>query len=183
MLVRQAGDIPSVLLVLSLFRLPIEPNDKCSTATPGTVRSSYRGNLTFATFVNDTAPVCGTGGVRRGVWYTFLGTGEYIAPEFACQYDDEDISVSIYKGTCGKSTLQCFTAFRSFDCYVPTCAFQPDAGTTYYMLVYTMSFGGPVIFGFTLGGGPATLDNGGPPGKCRWLCRVRKWIKSVFLSI
>jgi hypothetical protein len=116
--------------------------------------------MTFATLDNDEAPVCGNGGEGRGVWFTFQGTGGRISAVSTCQAPIGNISVSIYKGTCGKSTLQCYTDFGSGSCDAAPFTFATVAGTTYYMLLQSTYADTQYIYDLTLVGAPPDIvDN------------------------
>jgi hypothetical protein len=154
---------------LSLFQAPTVPNDVCSKASPVSLGVRFRGNLTFATLDDVDAPRCGARGNRgRGVWFAFTGTGGRISAVNTCDGGPDYLYVSVYKGTCGTSTLQCHADFASSCNNRAPSTFNTEAGTTYHVLVQSLDPSGPYNYDMMLVSASPNIDDNDvcPKSKC-----------------
>jgi hypothetical protein len=133
---------------------PPPANDTCAGAIALTCGSSVTGSIndatneTLADVPGATCPDTGEGGtnvvenLRRGLWYTIVGTGDAITLTTCNAGTNFDTQVTVFTGACG--ALACFAAndddsgcassgLRS------TATFASTLGTTYYVMVSNWS--------------------------------------------
>ena len=120
---------------------PSPANDLCVNAEPIAVGSTVYANTTYATSdAFDVLSNCTEGRSpfnNPGIWYTFNGTGDRLDVQScdAMYYS----SVTIYKGGCGATSLQCVTGSRSL-CGRNRLIVDTEEGQTYHVLVQSDAF-------------------------------------------
>ncbi len=117
-------------------------NDDCSGAIGIACDDTVTGNTSDAT--SDGAPFCSTSPGSKGVWYTFLGTGDEI--NLSLCGSSYDTKINVYTGSCG--SFSCVTGNDDFCGTRSEVTFASAPGTTYYILVS----------GFNASSGSFTLD-------------------------
>jgi hypothetical protein len=145
MLLRSSIFISAFDLLISNVPAPasgnVNANDLCPNAAPIAIGSTVAGNMSLATTDENEVPGdCLAGkpfGGRRGLWYTFDGTGGLVIAN-TCSLASIDTYISVYKGRCGASTLQCVAGTEG-SCTLPKFSFATEIGTKYYMLVRSAS--------------------------------------------
>jgi large repetitive protein len=145
---------------LSLSNAISIPNDACAEAINVSMGVRFRGNMTFATLDDKEAPLrsCNAQDEGRGVWFSFTGTGGRVTAVSECRGAFVANYVSVYKGTCGISTLQCHADFGSSCNDKAPFTFNTEAGITYYLLVQSRYFLDPV-YDMTLVSAPLDIDD------------------------
>ena len=113
----------------------LAPNALCSTAIPLTCGTSAEGNTALGVVAE--APTCGPSNITtKGVWYSFIGTGETITMA-TCGAASFDSKISVFTGGC--DALTCVGGNDD----APGCpgnssqvVFPSTAGTEYLVLVH-----------------------------------------------
>jgi hypothetical protein len=107
-------------------------NDFCSGSIPVTCGNTYVGSTATATSSGDPSTYCGTTPGAVGVFYSFVGTGQYITASLCGS--SYDTKINVYSGSC--SSLGCIdgnddacSGNRS------SISFATGVGTTYYIFV------------------------------------------------
>jgi hypothetical protein len=109
-------------------------NDVCIKAVPFALNSTVSVNITSATIDSSEVPTnCFDNNLPQypGIWYSFVGTGAQVTAR-SCNADYTYISV--YKGSCGATNLQC-VAGSTNACARERFFFNTVKGTTYYVLL------------------------------------------------
>ena len=112
------------------------PNDLCSDALPLTVGIPIVVNRSDATVDTDGVPndCNGVTPSYPGVWYKVVGSGQrLVALSCDASLYSSYSAISVYKGECGPTTLQCVLAAWSL-CDSERFIFDAELGTTYYLL-------------------------------------------------
>jgi hypothetical protein len=124
--------------------LLLNDNDVCAKSTPIAVGSSILGNnITLATSdENEVYDDCSCKTVTlwssRGLWYSFYGTGGTVWIDVCGDIrvaERMTLDVSVYKGSCGPTSLQCVAGTELATACSERFKFQTEAGTEYKVLV------------------------------------------------
>jgi len=106
-------------------------NDFCTGAIAVTCGNTYVGNTTTATTVGDPSSYCGTTPGAVGVFYSFVGNGDYVTASLCGS--SYDTRINIYSGSC--AGLTCVDGNDDACGTQSDIAFPTGVGTTYYILV------------------------------------------------
>jgi hypothetical protein len=129
--------LPVLLLKFILLKYFVKAsvvNDRCVNALPIAIGSTVTVDMTDATVdsadvsnncLDDSPPY------YPGVWYTLRGTGQRLVLR-SCLYSST--SISIYKGACGATNLQCVSG-KYYTCEPERFFLNTEQGTTYYIMV------------------------------------------------
>jgi hypothetical protein len=130
--------------------VPAGPEDDCAGAIPAMCGDVLTGNTSG--YNADVVPFCGTGdGSGGGIWYNFIGTGDFITASLCGS--DFDTKIRVYEGTC--PSLVCVDGSDD-DCGSQSeTSFLSSVGTSYYILVHG--------FGSATGNYILTITCGTPP--------------------
>ncbi len=110
---------------------PPSGNDVCGGAMSISCGQSMSGTTANAT--PDNAPFCGTSNTANGVWYQYLGTGDFVSASL-CNGTSYDSKLTVYSGSCG--ALTCIAGNDDACGLQSEVQFQSNVGQTYYILVH-----------------------------------------------
>jgi hypothetical protein len=127
--------IPLFSLASFVFAQPAD--DLCSGATTITCGATVSGSTNTATF--DKVDLCGTNNTAPGVWYQFVGTGDFITLSTCSAGSNFDTKISVFEGSCNAlacvggndDDLGCSVSIRS-----SKVEFLSTVGKNYYILVH-----------------------------------------------
>tara|TARA_B100000809_G_scaffold172593_1_gene169864 strand:+ start:614 stop:2215 length:1602 start_codon:yes stop_codon:yes gene_type:complete len=80
------------------------PNDSCATAIVLTCGATHTNNTILATDEDAPTACSGGGGTSKGVWYSFIGTGQSVTISTDASATNFDTEINIYEGTCTSLT-------------------------------------------------------------------------------
>ncbi|QIE58097.1 HYR domain-containing protein [Rasiella rasia] len=112
-------------------------NDFCADAATINYGDTFSGSTTMATF--DNVGFCGTSNTAPGVWYTFVGNGNFTRLT-TCNQANYDTKISVFTGSCG--ALVCETGVDdAAGCagFTTELDFCTTNGTTYLVLIHGFS--------------------------------------------
>jgi hypothetical protein len=107
-------------------------NDFCTGAITVTCPSTTAGNTITATTSGDPTTYCGVTPVAAGIWYKFIGTGQYVTASL-CTGTSYNTTISIYSGSC--ATIGCIDGNDDACGTASSMSFATGVGTTYYIFV------------------------------------------------
>lgn len=110
---------------------PPAGNDVCGGALPISCGQTVSGTTVGAT--PDGAPFCGTSNTAPGVWYQFVGNGDFVNASL-CNGTSYDSKLTVYSGSCG--ALTCVAGNDDACGLQSEVQFQSNAGQSYYILVH-----------------------------------------------
>lgn len=147
---------------LSIVCTPPPANDLCANATPITCGTTVSGSNIGASGTGQPTTSCTTIPGSFGVWYTYVGTGDYVVLS-TCNAANFDTKLNVYTGACGT-----FTCVIGNDNYTTSCSanssrvgFQSVLGTTYSVLVsgLTTATGNFSLSTSCFGGNTSAIDS------------------------
>ncbi|MFK7968902.1 MAG: dockerin type I domain-containing protein [Bacteroidia bacterium] len=129
---------PAVLVTFLVSLVWAQPaNDLCNAATVIACGANISASTNSATF--DKADLCGTNNTAPGIWYKFVGTGDYITLSTCNAGTDFDSKISVFEGSC--TALTCITgndddANCTTSARASTTGFFSTLNKDYYILVH-----------------------------------------------